>query len=104
MWKALSLHKDYERYKLPPRPGGLEEQPYDWKQAMDCVFEAKEWAEALGRLNVEVIRIENSLDGKEDPGEDELEELEEARETLKRLDEIHRKKTEALREAWSRRS
>lgn len=69
---------------------------------MDCVFDAKEWAEALQRANQEVIRLKNSLDGKDDPGEDELEDLEEARDTLKRLDESHRKKTEALREAWSR--
>lgn len=37
MYEALSAYHEFETWKVLPYPGGLYDQPYEWKMGVECV-------------------------------------------------------------------
>jgi hypothetical protein len=87
--EAWAAYRDHQRYKEFPIAGGLDDQDVEWKEQMDTLLSAKEWAEAITNARQEYERQASRDD-------DEFE-TEAAYEHLMELNETHSKIIEELR-------
>lgn len=96
----MRTYADWRRYSMTPEAGGLEDQPYEWKQQLDVVHEAKEWAESMLKAEQNVKDTEAMLDQGEEPSEESREASTEAMENYENIQEAHKDRLKAIRSWW----
>lgn len=81
----------------------MDDQPAEWKAGVDCVKEAKEWAEAIQQSRDNYQRVaESASHASAEQSFQAEQDMEEAEEQMNRILTTHNEKILAMRENWQK--
>ncbi len=98
---ALEEDEDRRRYGVLPEPGGLLDQPWEWKARQDCLNLAREWVEAMRNAESNLLSIQSGLEGREDPPPQDTQAFQEAGEHYERVHRLHKERVMDMRKRWA---